>query len=49
MWKNLLHACKIAERRLYTTRHTFIVSMLKSNAVSVLELAQIVGHGAAQR
>ncbi len=44
MWKNLLRACKIADRRLYNTRHTFIVSMLKSNAVSVLELAQIVGH-----
>ncbi|WP_281951998.1 tyrosine-type recombinase/integrase [Nitrosophilus kaiyonis] len=44
-WKNLLRACKIADsKRMYNTRHTFIVSMLKSNSVSVMELAQIVGH-----
>ncbi|BCD59575.1 MULTISPECIES: tyrosine-type recombinase/integrase [unclassified Nitratiruptor] len=45
LWKKLLRACKIADsKRMYNTRHTFIVSMLKSNSVSVLELAQIVGH-----
>jgi len=43
-WKKLLRACKIADRRVSNTQHAFIVSMLKPQTVSVLELAQIVGH-----
>ena len=28
-WKDLLRECKIEYRKIYSTRHTFIVSMLK--------------------
>lgn len=34
----------ISYRKVYNTRHTFITAMLKSGALSVLEIAQIVGH-----
>ena len=43
-WKRLLTKTKIKETRLYNTRHTFITNMLKSDSLSILEIAQIVGH-----
>ena len=45
--KHWVKACKdagVEYRKIYTTRHTFITAMLKSGTVSILELAQIVGH-----
>jgi len=47
-WRRLLEECDIAYRKLYTTRHTFIVSMLKYSDLSILEIAQIVGHTSTQ-
>jgi len=47
-WRILLEACNIEYRKLYTTRHTFIVSMLKYSGLSILEIAQIVGHTTTQ-
>lgn len=43
-WSKLLSDCKIAYRKVYATRHTFIVSMLKNSNLSILEVAQTVGH-----
>lgn len=43
-WKKLLHQTKVKETRLYNTRHTFITTMLKNGSLSILEIAQIVGH-----
>jgi len=43
-WKKVWTACKIANKRLYNTRHTFIVQMLKSGKLSVMEISRIVGH-----
>jgi len=43
-WVDLLKECKIAHRILYVTRHTFISSMLKNGSLSMLDIAQIVGH-----
>lgn len=43
-WRRTCELAKVEYRKVYTTRHTFITSMLKSGAVSVLELAQMVGH-----
>lgn len=43
-WAKLLSDLKIPYRKIYNTRHTFITAMLKSGALSVLEIAQIVGH-----
>ncbi|KIM07807.1 MAG: hypothetical protein KU28_04960 [Sulfurovum sp. PC08-66] len=40
--------CGIVHRKLYTTRHTFIVTMLKKSNLSVIEIAQIVGHTTTQ-
>ncbi|WP_456432837.1 tyrosine-type recombinase/integrase [Nitratifractor sp.] len=48
-WKKLVEEVGIEWRDLYTTRHTFITHMLQSGTVSVLELAQIVGHKNAQQ
>jgi len=47
-WKILLEKSNIRYRKLYTTRHTFIVTMLKKSDLSVLEIAQIVGHTTTQ-
>ena len=43
-WHNLMKRSGLPYRDMYNTRHTFITAMLKSGYVSVLELAQIVGH-----
>lgn len=43
-WVKLLKECNIKYRKIYSTRHTFIVNMLKHSDLSVLEIAQIVGH-----
>ena len=43
-WNRLLSETNIKKARLYNTRHTFITNMLKSNFLSILEIAQIVGH-----
>lgn len=47
-WHKLLEDCKIEYRKIYATRHTFIVSMLKNSDLSILEIAQIVGHTSTQ-
>ena len=47
-WCKLLEECNIAYRKLYTTRHTFIVSMLKYSDLSILEIAQMAGHTTTQ-
>lgn len=47
-WIKLLKDCDIPYRKLYATRHTFIVSMLKHSDLSILEIAQIVGHSSTQ-
>ena len=44
----LLKRCDIKYRKIYATRHTFIVSMLKYSNLSILEVAQIVGHTTTQ-
>jgi len=43
-WAKSTKAAEVEYRKLYSTRHTFITAMLKSGTVSILELAQIVGH-----
>jgi integrase len=43
-WKKLLQECDIEYRILYSTRHTFITTMLKSGQFNMLEIAQMVGH-----
>ncbi len=43
-WAKLLSELDIPYRKIYNTRHTFITAMLKSGELSVLEIAQIVGH-----
>lgn len=43
-WKRVCTKADIGYRKVYTTRHTFITSMLKSGKISILELAQMVGH-----
>lgn len=47
-WCRLLEDCEISYRKLYTTRHTFIVSMLKYSDLSILEIAQMAGHTTTQ-
>ena len=47
-WKKLLGDPNIPYRKLYATRHTFIVSMLKHSNLSILEIAQMVGHTSTQ-
>jgi len=47
-WTKLLNDCNIPYRKLYATRHTFIVSMLKNSDLSILEIAQIAGHNSTQ-
>lgn len=43
-WAKLLSDLDVPYRKIYNTRHTFITAMLKSGELSVLEIAQIVGH-----
>lgn len=43
-WKSLLTKCDIEYRILYSTRHTFITTMLKSGEFNMLEIAQMAGH-----
>ncbi len=43
-WRKVCDTSGIQYRKLYSTRHTFITTMLKSGKVSILELAQMVGH-----
>lgn len=43
-WKILLQKCDIPYRILYSTRHTFITTMLKSGQFNMLEIAQMAGH-----
>lgn len=38
----------VSTLRLTSTRHTFIVSMLKHSNLSILEIAQMVGHTSTQ-
>lgn len=47
-WHKVLEDCNIEYRKIYATRHTFIVSMLKNSDLSILEIAQIVGHSSTQ-
>ncbi|NPB04432.1 MAG: site-specific integrase [Thermotogae bacterium] len=47
-WRDLLNECGITYRKIYATRHTFIVSMLKHSDLSILEIAQIAGHSSTQ-
>ncbi|MCF6207253.1 MAG: site-specific integrase, partial [Sulfurovum sp.] len=47
-WRNLLSECGIKYRKIYATRHTFIVSMLKYSNLSILEIAQLAGHTSTQ-
>ena len=47
-WNKLLEKCDIKYRKLYATRHTFIVSMLKNSNLSILEIAQMAGHNSTQ-
>lgn len=43
-WLGILDSLGIERRKPYTTRHTFITTMLKSGKIGLLELAQMVGH-----
>ena len=48
VWSKLLVKCNIEYRKIYQTRHTFIVNMLNSGFFRVTDLAQIVGHSNTQ-
>lgn len=43
-WAALLSNVEFTYRAIKNTRHTFIVAMLRSGELSVLEIAQMVGH-----
>ena len=43
-WRDVCKRSRVNYRKIYSTRHTFITAMLKSGTVSIMELAQIVGH-----
>jgi len=43
-WKEVLSSSNIEYQILYSTRHTFVSTMLKSGHFSMLEIAQMVGH-----
>jgi len=47
-WHKLLEECKLDYRKPYATRHTYIVTMLKNSDLSILQIAQIVGHTTTQ-
>lgn len=44
IWSKLLKECDLTYRKLYNTRHTFAIHMLKSGYISASEIAQILGH-----
>ena len=43
-WEALLKTCSISYRKIYGTRHTFIVNMIRNSGMSILEIAQFAGH-----
>jgi len=43
-WRKLLLKCNLEYRKPYSTRHTFITNMLKHSDLSIIEIAQRVGH-----
>lgn len=47
-WHKLISSCDIYYRKLYSTRHTFITTMLNSGKFKIMEIAAIVGHTSPQ-
>ncbi len=47
-WERLLEDCSIAYRKIYGTRHTFIVNMIRNSGLSILDIAQTAGHSSVQ-
>ena len=43
-WYSLLDNCGFEHRRFYNTRHSFVTNMIRSGAVSILDVSQMVGH-----
>lgn len=43
-WSKLLKDTSIEYRKIYGTRHTFIVGMIRNSGLSILEIAQMAGH-----
>ena len=43
-WYQLLDECGFEHRRFYNTRHSFVTNMIRSGAVSILDVSQMVGH-----
>ncbi len=43
-WVKLLKKNNLEYRKIYSTRHTFIVSMLQNSDLSILDVAQLAGH-----
>ena len=43
-WYDLLDKCGFEHRRFYNTRHSFVTNMIRSGAVSILDVSQMVGH-----
>lgn len=48
VYSKLLEKCNIEYRKIYQTRHTFIVNMLNTQHVKITDIAQIVGHSSTQ-
>ena len=47
-WEKLLEDCSIEYRKIYGTRHTFIVNMIRNSGLSILDVAQTSGHASIQ-
>lgn len=43
-WEKLLSDSSIEYRKIYSTRHTFIVNMIKNSDLDILKISQMVGH-----
>jgi len=43
-WNKMMERLRLPYRDMYSTRHTFITHMLMGGQLSILEIAQIVGH-----
>jgi len=43
-WYNLLDQCGFEHRRFYNTRHSFVTNMIRSGAISILDISQMIGH-----
>jgi len=43
-WYKLLDKCGYEHRVFYNTRHSFVTNMIRSGAVSILDVSQTVGH-----